>query len=131
MYSVNLLGTAVNAVYLSGFIYYTPSHLRGKIFSAMAKCAVFLALVLAYATVENKDVIEFRYGIILTGFLVVLVGMPLLEIPHIFKKQSTEGMPFPIILSGFAVSFTWMLYGFATRNPVFIVSGLAISKWFK
>lgn len=122
MYNVNLLGMVVNAVYLSGFIYYTPGHLRGSIYTALSKCIGFSVLVLAYASVENKDVIEFRFGMILTGILLFLVGMPLLEIPTIIKKQCTEGMPFPIILSGFAVSAAWMLYGFATRNPVFVVS---------
>lgn len=122
MYNVNLLGMVVNSVYLSGFIYYTPDHLRGNIYRALGKCMIFLAAVLAYTTIENQDAIEFRYGMILTGFLVVLVGMPLLEVPQIFRKQCTEGMPFPTILSGFAVSAAWMLYGFATRNAVFIVS---------
>lgn len=125
MYNVNLLGLVVNAVYLSGFIYYMPNHLRGNIYSALGKCIAFSAVVLAYASVENKENIEFRFGIIITGILLVLVGMPMLEIPQIIKRQCTEGMPFPIILAGFAVSTAWMLYGFSTRNQVFVVSILS------
>lgn len=122
MYNVNVLGLVVNTIYLLGFIYYTPEKLRGSIYTTLAKSAGFAVLVLAYASIENKDVIEFRFGMIITGILLLLVGLPLLEIPEIIKKQCTEGMPFPIILSGFAVSAAWMLYGFATRNPVFVVS---------
>uniref|UniRef100_T1H7H1 Sugar transporter SWEET1 n=1 Tax=Megaselia scalaris TaxID=36166 RepID=T1H7H1_MEGSC len=117
MYNVNLLGLVVNAVYLSGFLYYTPNNLKGDIYTSIGKCIAFSVVVIAYATIEDKEKIEFRFGMILTGILLFLVGMPLLDIPQIIKNKCTEGMPFPIILS---LLFPWTLYGFATRNQVFI-----------
>ena len=119
---VNILGLVVNIIYLGGFMYYTPSHLLGGIWSALWKGIPVAVICLGYASWESKDVIEFRFGMLMTGLLLLLVGMPLLEIPEIIRKQCTEGMPFPIICSGFAVSAAWMLYGFATRNQVFVVS---------
>lgn len=44
---------------------------------------------------------------------------------EIIRKKSTEGLPFPIILTGTLVSFLWLLYGIATRiNFVILQNGV-------
>lgn len=40
---------------------------------------------------------------------------------EIIRKKSTEGLPFPIILTGTIISFLWFLYGVVTREMFVIV----------
>lgn len=38
------------------------------------------------------------------------------------RKQSTEGMPFPIIFSGALCGLSWLMYGVVLNNDFIIVS---------
>ncbi|XP_039961016.1 sugar transporter SWEET1 [Bactrocera tryoni] len=113
---VNLLGLALSAVFLSVFYWYASSELRGKILSKIGIAAAFTVACLAYATIENPKKIEFRFGMLITGILVFLVGSPLLHLNKIIEKKSTEGMPFPIIFTGTLVAASWALYGISIHN---------------
>lgn len=42
------------------------------------------------------------------------------------RKKSTEGLPFPIILTGTLISFLWFLYGVVTRENFVIFQNGAI-----
>lgn len=42
------------------------------------------------------------------------------ELGEVIRNKSTEGLPFPIILMGFLVSVTWLVYGIIL-NSIFMV----------
>lgn len=42
--------------------------------------------------------------------------------PEVMRKQSTEGMPFPIIFSGALCGLSWLMYGVVLNNDFIIVS---------
>ncbi|XP_017053347.1 sugar transporter SWEET1 [Drosophila ficusphila] len=126
MINTNLIGLVINFVFLFGFYYYASSGSRGNIWKQIGYSSVFLLVVIAYSNFEDPAKIEFRLGMLITGILVWLVGSPLLHLPKIIKKKSTEGMPFPIILSGNMVAGSWMLYALSVKNTVMVFQNLLL-----
>lgn len=41
--------------------------------------------------------------------------------PQMIRTKSSEGLPFPMILSGSIITFLWFLYGVATREKLLII----------
>lgn len=122
MINTNLIGLVINFVFLAGFYFYASSGKKGGIWKQVGYSSVFLLATTAYANFEDPTKVEFRLGMLITGILVWLVGSPLLHLPKIIEKKSTEGMPFPIILSGNLVAVSWMLYAISIKNTVMVVS---------
>lgn len=44
----------------------------------------------------------------------------------IIRSKSTEGLPFPIILSGTVISILWLMYGIITNEMFMIFQNLVI-----
>lgn len=118
MIKVNVIGFAINVVFVVVFYWYASGPFKSKIWSKMGIAAAFTMGCLAYSNFEDPAKIEFRFGMLITGMLVILVGMPLLSLGDIIEKKSTEGLPFPLILSGTVVAASWALYGISIKNPV-------------
>ncbi|XP_014087625.2 sugar transporter SWEET1 [Bactrocera oleae] len=123
---VNILGFAINVVFLTAFYWYSSNELKMKIWSKIGIAGAFTVACLAYAAFEDPKKIEFRFGLLITGILVFLVGSPLLHLNKIIEKKSTEGMPFPIILTGTLVAGSWALYAISIRNFVMAYQNLFI-----
>lgn len=73
---------------------------------------------------EDPKVVEMRFGLIITGLLYVLIAFPMLGLKEVIRKQSTESLPFPLILMGFLVSFTWFVYGIILNSMFMILQNL-------
>lgn len=119
---VNILGFAINVVFLTAFYWYASNEFKMKIWSKIGIAGAFTVVCLAYAAFEDPKIIEFRFGLLITGILVFLVGSPLLQLNKIIEKKSTEGMPFPIILTGTLVAASWALYAISIHNSMMAVS---------
>lgn len=122
MIRVNFLGLAVNILYLCCFYFYTPNNNKTAVWGQLGIGGALSAAVLAYSNYEDPKLLEFRLGMLLTVCLFGLVASPYLSLGEIIKKKSTEGLPFPIILSGTIVSFLWLVYGIILNNGVMVVS---------
>jgi len=77
----------------------------------------FVAALIAYCYWEDPEEVEFRYGIIITVLLMLLIASPLVSLGDVIRTKSTETLPFPLILSGTVVTFLWLLYGVIIKNP--------------
>uniref|UniRef100_A0A182J313 Sugar transporter SWEET n=1 Tax=Anopheles atroparvus TaxID=41427 RepID=A0A182J313_ANOAO len=124
MIRVNFIGLALHLLYVCAFYLYTPGPKKTAVWGQIGLAGAFTVGVLSYVQYEDPQVVEFRFGVILTGILWTLVGMPLLGLGEILKKKSTEGLPFPIILLGAIVSFSWLLYGIILRSNFLVVQNL-------
>ncbi|XP_049777479.1 sugar transporter SWEET1-like [Schistocerca cancellata] len=114
MVSVNIAGITLNVCYL--LCYYLYTHDQKSVlkhtWNAFLICAVFVA----YAWWEDPDLIEHRFGIIVTVLLLLLIGSPLFSLGEIIRSKSSASLPFPLILSGTVVSAEWLLYGIIIKN---------------
>lgn len=121
MIKVNVIGFAINVVFMLIFYWYASAPFKSKIWSKIGVAVTFTMGCLAYANFEDPAKIEFRFGMLITVMLIVLVGMPLLSLGKIIETKSTEGLPFPLILSGTIVAGAWTAYGISIRNEVVAV----------
>ncbi|CAH0718732.1 unnamed protein product, partial [Brenthis ino] len=123
MIQVNFFGIALSIIYL--MVYYTYS--KDKFGEVWLKTGTALAVcvgLIAYAEMEDPKLIENRFGSIITAFMFYLIASPLFNLKNIIKNKSTEGMPFPIILSGTVVTFMWLLYGIILKNKFVVLQNV-------
>ncbi|CAB3234751.1 unnamed protein product [Arctia plantaginis] len=120
MIQVNLFGLALNILYCLFYFQYT--HEKMKVWGQMGLAGALSAGLIAYAQAEDPTLVENRFGMIITALMFLLIAAPLFGLKDIIKKQSTEGMPFPMILSGTVVTFAWLVYGIILRNKFLVVS---------
>ncbi|XP_069683930.1 sugar transporter SWEET1 [Periplaneta americana] len=114
MTRVNIVGLALNAAYL--LCYYIYCQNKKELHTQIMYTIAFVGVLIAYVYWESPDVLEFRYGIIITALLMFLIGSPLLSLGDVIRTKSTETLPFPLILSGTVVTFLWLLYGIIIKN---------------
>ncbi|KAK9501833.1 hypothetical protein O3M35_012488 [Rhynocoris fuscipes] len=117
MIPVNIFGFTLNIIYLSIYLLYSDDKL--SVFRSLGKVIAGAGVLIGYAQIENKDRIEFTFGIIVTVMMLSLIGAPLLNLKEIIRSKDTSALPFPLILSGSVVTSLWLLYGIIIEN-VFI-----------
>lgn len=114
MTRVNIFGLILNICYL--LCYYIYSHEKSVILTQMMYATVFIGIMLGYSFWESPSLIEFRYGMIITILLMLLIASPLFSLSEIIRTKSTATLPFPLIVSGTLVTFQWLLYGIIIKN---------------
>lgn len=78
---VNSLGVALNIAYICFFYNYTnATKEKTGVWVTLGYGGAFLAAVVGYCAYEDPKELPFRYGILFSVILFVLVGMPLLDI---------------------------------------------------
>lgn len=122
MIQVNFVGLALNIVYLLIFFNYTSQ--KVKSWAQMGIAGAVSAALIAYSNAEDPKLVENRFGLIITAFMFYLIASPLFDLGEIIKNQSTEGLPFPIILSATVVTFMWLLYGITLKNTFIVVQNV-------
>ncbi|XP_008554953.1 sugar transporter SWEET1 [Microplitis demolitor] len=114
MIKVNMFGLTTSILYVTVFYLYSPN--KTAMMKLIAKTLGLASIFLAYAKFENPEYIEFRYGLLTTVLLLMLIGTPLMNLGQVIKTKSTEILPFPLIAMGTVVSFLWLLYGIIIDN---------------
>lgn len=74
---VNIFGFCLSVIYTCIFYYYTPMNQKISVWTKMGIAAAFAASLIGYTQYEDPKVVEFRYGLILTGILYLLIASPL------------------------------------------------------
>ncbi|XP_015183790.1 PREDICTED: sugar transporter SWEET1 [Polistes dominula] len=118
MVKVNVFGFVTNVIYMAVYYYYSP-HTRDTLM-LISKAVGLIAVFLTYAQMEHPDKVEYRFGIIVTILLYLLIASPLIHLKNIIKTKDTSILPFPLIVMGTAVSFQWLLYGIIINN-IFVI----------
>ncbi|KYN40929.1 RAG1-activating protein 1 like protein [Trachymyrmex septentrionalis] len=123
MINVNIFGLLTNMIYMIIYYYYAPN--TKEVLKLIYKVTIFVVIFLVYAQMEHPANIEFRFGIVVTVLLLLLIAAPLAHLKNVIKTKNTEILPFPLIFMGTLVSFQWLLYGLIIDN-VFIIFQNAI-----
>ncbi|GLG99656.1 hypothetical protein R5R35_008341 [Gryllus longicercus] len=114
MTQVNWFGLILNFGYLVCYYIYTDD--KKSVRSQSFLASLFVGAFILYAKLESPDLVEFRYGVIITVLLMLLIASPLFSLKEIIQTQSTATLPFPLILTGTLVSAQWLLYGIIIKN---------------
>ncbi|KAL6444433.1 hypothetical protein ACFW04_001940 [Cataglyphis niger] len=118
MINVNIFGLLTNIIYMIVYYYYAPN--TREVLKLIYKVTIFVIILLVYAQIEHPKNVEFRFGIVVTVLLFLLIAAPLMHLEEVIRTKSTEILPFPLIFVGTLVSFSWLLYGLIINN-VFII----------
>lgn len=118
MINVNVFGLLTNIIYMIVYYYYAPN--TKQMFKLIFKVTIFVIIFLVYAQIEHPTNVEFRFGIVVTVLLLLLIASPLIHLKQVIKTKSTEILPFPLIFMGTLVSFLWLLYGLIINN-IFVI----------
>ncbi|EZA51782.1 hypothetical protein DMN91_004400 [Ooceraea biroi] len=128
MINVNIFGLITSIIYMLVFYYYAPD--TEKLFKQMIKVAGFVVIFLAYAEVESSEKIEYRFGMLVTILLLLLIASPLVHLREVIETKNADILPIPIIVSGTLVSFMWLWYGYIIDNTFLVfqnVIGLSLN----
>uniref|UniRef100_A0A4Y0BNQ7 Sugar transporter SWEET n=1 Tax=Anopheles funestus TaxID=62324 RepID=A0A4Y0BNQ7_ANOFN len=125
MTNANLVGLTISLAYAFFFLLYTPPTERTSFWRQVGGTALFTITLLGYVKIENPSVVEDRFGMIITVLMLCLIGQPLLGLPDIIRRKSTEGLPFAMILSGTIVGLSWLLYGIILNNVFVVLQNVA------
>ncbi|KAF7994351.1 hypothetical protein HCN44_003823 [Aphidius gifuensis] len=127
MISVNVFGLTISIFYVIFFFLYTPN--KRELVKTFATVMAITIGFLTYAWLEDPDKLEFRWGLLITVVLFLLIGAPLFNLKEIIRTKNTDILPFPMILMGTIVASQWLLYGIILENHFMIfqnVVGLAL-----
>jgi len=111
---VNIFGFVLNFIYFLVFYFYTTD--VSPLLSMLTKVTLFTGILWGYTTIEDEKLIEYRFGIILTVLMLILIGSPLFSLKNIIKNKDASMLPFPMIASGAVVAFLWLIYGLLLDN---------------
>lgn len=114
MINVNIFGLLTNIFYMIVYYYYAPN--TKEVLKLIYKVTVFVVIFLVYAQIEHPTNVEFRFGMVVTILLFLLIAAPLMHLKEIIKTKNTEILPFPLIFMGTLVSSLWLLYGIIIGN---------------
>lgn len=119
---VNVVGILLNLAYLT--VYYKYTGYKNKLWISVSKTVIFIALLIGYAQKEDSELVEFRFGLIITVILLFLIGAPLLNTNEIIRKKDASSIPIPIVIAGTFVMISWFLYGLILDNIFMQVQNL-------
>lgn len=78
MLVVNIVAIVLNAFYVIFYYKYSGAKYE-EVLKPLSIGVGVVAIFLGYAQFENPDHLEFRYGLVLTILMLVLLGSPLLD----------------------------------------------------
>ncbi|CAB3252038.1 unnamed protein product [Arctia plantaginis] len=116
---VGMMGAVLNAIYCLFYFYYTQR--KVKICAQFGMMGSLTVALIGYAQIEDPGLVQKRFGLLITVFFLTLIASPLLQLKNVINNQTTEGLPFPFILSGATITFTWLIYGVILRNEVIVI----------
>lgn len=122
---MNTIGATLFFAYVVTFYMYSLKK------SAVAKqflvCILVLIAILTYSSmgtdsVEGLEVTRNRVGTVCCIMSIVFFAAPFSSLLHVIKVQSSESLPFPLIMATFVVSCQWYAYGCLIKDTFVQVS---------
>ncbi|CAH1156200.1 unnamed protein product [Phaedon cochleariae] len=123
MLQVNIAAILLNIIYTVFYYLYSPEKYK-DVLKPLGIGATLIAIFLGYAEWEEPSNLEYRYGLIVTILMLLLLGSPLLDVKEIIQKQDASAIPFPLTFMGTIVTFLWLLYGVILLNDFMIIQNV-------
>lgn len=65
---------------------------------------------------DNVETVKTRIGLMCCLGSIIFCASPLVSLAEVFRTQSTDILPFPLIFTTFLVTGLWWLYGIIIQN---------------
>ncbi|CAH1646184.1 unnamed protein product [Spodoptera littoralis] len=115
---VNIIGITLMISYTAVFYKYTFK--KSVVLKQMLCLLIFLTFIISYTYIEDdSQALYVTLGFVASLFTLVTIAAPLSKLFHVVRVNSTECLPFPMILMSFFVSLLWFLYG-TIQDDIFL-----------
>ncbi|KAG0694450.1 Sugar transporter SWEET1 [Chionoecetes opilio] len=115
----NAVGLTLQVIYLCTYVRYCIAPgpwltVRRQLTVAMMAVAAIQYYV--FLSGDNDETIKTRVGLMCCLGSIIFCASPLVSLTEVFRTQSTNTLPFPLISTTFLVSGLWWLYGIIIEN---------------
>ncbi|CAG9854989.1 unnamed protein product [Phyllotreta striolata] len=124
MFQVNVAAIILNTCYTLFYYNYAGDKYE-EVLKPVGMAGGLTAVFLGYANWEDPSNVEFRYGLLLTMLMLLLLAAPLAELKTILDNEDASSIPFPLTFMATCVTFLWLLYGLAINNLFMVVQNVA------
>uniref|UniRef100_A0A1B6C523 Sugar transporter SWEET1 n=1 Tax=Clastoptera arizonana TaxID=38151 RepID=A0A1B6C523_9HEMI len=115
----NVIGIVLNSSYI--YIYLTYTTNKVYVMKILSFWAAVLSIFIAYGQLEDKALVEWRFGLLFTSFNCSIVLYHFYRLKVVLETKSTKSLPFPILVVAACVTFLWFLYGMALNKPLLML----------
>lgn len=77
---VNFIGFALGILYCLVYYHYTPNAGKSKVWGQFGIGGAMTTAIIAYSQLEDPKLVEFRFGMILTALLLIMIASPLFDL---------------------------------------------------
>lgn len=119
--TVNTIGASLQTLYIAVFIFYAPE--KGRPLSQVLLAAAVLVLGYGYFLLWIPDVnIRLnQLGLFCSVFTISMYLSPLADLAQIIRTKSTKCLSFPLTVTTFLTSSSWVLYGLQLNDAYIMV----------
>ncbi|RZC40727.1 MtN3 slv domain containing protein [Asbolus verrucosus] len=123
MLTVNVFAIVLNVIYCI-FYYIYATDKWNEFLKPLSVNIAIVAVLWGYCEWEDPELIEFRYGFIVTILMLLLLGNPLIGLKGMIEKKDASQIPFVLTLMGTLVTFSWLLYAIILMNNFMLVQNV-------
>lgn len=122
--AVNSAGLVCQLVYISFFIAYSKQ--KGRLTKQLVALMMVLTSVLWF--IDQTENPQLLVGSLASFSASLACAAPLATIQEVLRTKCVASLPFPIIISSFVVSSSWLLFGYLKEDSFIIFSNLISSS---
>lgn len=120
MIAVNFVGLTCQFIYLGFFVTYSKQ--KPRLFKQLLILLLFISSL--FWVIEQTDDRIFLGGSLASIASLIACASPLATIQDVLKTKCVSSMPFPIIISTFIVTLSWLLFGILKEDNFIVFSNL-------
>lgn len=118
------VGVILGLIYIAIYAKYCEN--KGELKSSVGWWTLILGALFTYTYIEDKSVVELRYGTFMLIISVMMLGSQLMKAGDAIRQKSTKELPFPILFFGTITTALWFIYGRIIGKPIIqIQTGMA------
>lgn len=118
--AVNFIGLICQIVYLGFFLVYSKQ--KSRLVKQLLSLVIFLLTLLW--SVNHSVNPKFFGGSLASLSSLIACASPLATIQDVLKTKCVASLPFPIIVSSFIVSLSWLIFGYLKGDDFIIFSNV-------
>lgn len=120
--AVNFIGLTCQTIYLVFFVAYSKQ--KARVLKQWLVVILFIGLLFWIIERSSKEDRRLLGGSFASLAGLVACASPLATIQDVLKTRCVSSMPFPIIISSFVVTLSWLLFGLLKGDSFIVFSNL-------
>lgn len=112
---VNIFGALLMFSYIVAYYLFAPR--KGPLLKQLLIVSSVITITQVYVhSIDELEKATSHLGIICCSVTLTFFAAPLANLAHVIRVQSSESLPFPLILMSLVVTAQWSLYGYILKD---------------